>query len=43
MPGSASSWEAFSWVFPVATQALAVPRLRASRLGFTSVRGYQTR
>src|SRR5258705_10222253 len=31
MPGSASSGEAFSWVFPVATQALAVPRLRASR------------
>ena|SRR5690242_8172067 len=31
MPGSAGSWEAFSWVFPVATHALAVPRLRASR------------
>src|SRR3984893_901371 len=31
MPGAASSWEAFSWVFPVATHALAVPRLRASR------------
>src|SRR5690349_15941265 len=31
MPGLDSSWEAFSWVFPVATQALAAPRLRASR------------
>src|SRR5437773_3333128 len=32
MPGLDSSlWQAFSWVFPVAAHALAVPRLRTSR------------
>jgi hypothetical protein len=33
MPGSASSWETFSWVLPVATHALAVPRLRPAAGG----------